>query len=133
MDRNGNLLSDIWFNDIDQFNKNNIAEVQKNTSTTTKYNFIDTKGKLIWDKPLGEWFDGVECDKDVYTYNSGFIRVKRHGKFNFIDLNGNLLWNKPDKDWFDDADIFLNGHSVVYLNRDIKYLDTKGNLHNAKI
>ena len=132
MDKKGNLLSDIWFYDIDQFNKNNIAKVQKKTSTTRKYNFIDTKGKLIWDKPIDEWFDGVKYAKDVYEYSSGFIRVKRNDKFNFIDLNGNLLWNKPDKDWFDDANIFLNDHSAVYLNGNWKYLDTKGNLHNEK-
>lgn len=126
LDKKGNLLSDIWFAGIDNFSKHDIAEVVINHKSSSKYNYIDTKGKLVWDKPEDEWFD------EVVEYNDGFIRVKRNERYNFIDLDGNLLWNKPDNEWFADATRFIDGYSIVYQKNEFKYLDTQGNLYNEK-
>ena len=85
IDVNGNLLSQQWFDEIDDFN-NGFAIVKLNN----KWNFIDQNGKLL-SKQWFNWIDGFD--------RNGFSGVRLNNKFNFIDQNGKLL----SKQWFDSS------------------------------
>jgi hypothetical protein len=50
-----------------------------------KYNYATEKGKLLWKKPLNEWFDSAS----EYFYATG-AKVTIKGKLYYLDLNGKL-------------------------------------------
>ena len=81
-----------------------------------KYNFIDTKGKLV---SPNQWFDYV----GIFT--NGYAWVELNGKYNLIDTQGKLV--SPNQ-WFDSVGIFTNGYAWVELNNKYNLIDTQGNL-----
>jgi hypothetical protein len=122
-----------------------------------KYNFINTKGELLWKG--NKWFDnawsftngfarveiegrgwnfinpqgellwkGYKWFDYVSYFYEGFASVKIVGKgFNFINEQGELLW-KEDK-WFDEDDNFVNGFARVYIDgKGWNYINTQGEL-----
>jgi len=113
INKNGNLLSDEWFDNVGDFYEG-FAWVKLND----KYNFIDVKGKLL---SPNQWFD------DCWNFNDGFAYVKLNGKCNFIDENGKIL--SPNQ-WFDDCWSFQEGFAKVRLNGKPNYIDENGNLYD---
>ena len=81
-----------------------------------KYNFIDTRGKLV---SPNQWFDWIG---DFYY---GYARVILNNKYNFIDTQGNLV--SPNQ-WFDLTSNFYNGYATVKLNGKWNLINTQGNL-----
>jgi hypothetical protein len=59
LDKNGNLISSIWFDGIDEF-KNGVAKVKLGN----KYNFIDKNGELL---TPNQWFDDTPKKKIIIT------------------------------------------------------------------
>ena len=111
IDVNCNLLSQQWFDWINNFNENGISIVVLNK----KCNFIDTNGNLLYK----QWFD------NAFNFNEyGFSIVVLNDKWNLIDTNGNLLY----KQWFDWILNFENGFAKVQLNNKWNFIDTNGNL-----
>lgn len=83
-----------------------------------KYNFINTKGELLWKED--------EFDLAWNFYN-GFARVYKEGKGrNFINTNGELLW-KEDK-WFDYVSEFSDGFAVGITDDKMYKINTQGEL-----
>ncbi len=76
IDRNGNILSDLWFDWVGKFH-NGFARVVLNG----KWNFIKPDGNLLREDL---WFDDVEL------FDEGFARVELNGKWCMIDKKGNL-------------------------------------------
>lgn len=75
----------------------------------SRWNFINTKGKFLWNKPYDEWFDEID---DFYN---GYAIVRLNDKYNFINTNYELVWNKPVNQWFDRVDDFHDGYAKVHL------------------
>ena len=83
IDKNGNYLSEKWFNCIGDF-YDGFAKVKRKDN---KWNFIDTNGKLL----AKQWFEWIDY------FHDGFARVQRSEKlWNLIDKQGNYLF----KEWF---------------------------------
>ena len=99
------------FDNIDNFDKNGIAQVRLNN----KYNLIDANGKVI----SKQWFDYV-CKFD----ENGFARVRLNNKYNLIDANGKVI----SKQWFDWISEFKNGFAEVKLNKKFNFIDVNSNL-----
>jgi len=108
IDENGKILSPIWFDIINEFDKG-YARVIITTKAMDKHgkvvikdkmNIIDTSGKLVSDK----WYDVV----NGYFHN-GFMEVENNGKANLIDENGNLI----SDEWYDRVDGLKNGIAMV--------------------
>ena len=96
IDEKGNLLSDEWFDWIDNF-KEGFARLQRGDG---QYNFIDANGKIISE----QWFDWVD------DFQEGFARLQRSDDLmNFIDANGKILSNE----WFAWVGDFENGFAKV--------------------
>ena len=96
IDEKGNLLSDEWFDWIDNFNEG-FARVQRSDEL---YNFIDKNGKLLSE----QWFEWAD------NFNEGFARLQRGDELmNFIDANGKILSN----DWLAWVGDFDNGFAKV--------------------
>ena len=144
IDKNGNLISDIWYDDVHNFSEGN-ALVVKNG----KCNFINNKGVLI----SNNWFDLVRSFKDnfalviinnqynyidtngnlisdiwydlAFSFNEGYAQIKKNGKYNFIDTNGKLI----SKDWYDEVEDFNNGHALVRKGGlGQNFIDTNGKI-----
>ena len=96
IDTKGKILSEQWFDWIDNFNEG-FARVQRSDEL---YNFIDKNGKLLSE----QWFDWVD------DFNEGFARVQRSDDLmNFIGANGKILSN----DWLAWVGDFDNGFAKV--------------------
>ena len=96
IDEKGNLLSDEWFEWIDNFNEG-FARVQRSGG---QYNFIDKQGKLLSE----QWFAWVD------DFNEGFARLQRSDDLmNFIDANVKILSNE----WFSWVNDFKDGFAKV--------------------
>ena len=82
----------------------------------SKYNFIDTKGKILSE----QWY------KFADIYRDGFALVEREdGLQNYIDKQVKLLSN----DWLDWLDNFKDGLAVVKrANGKYNFIDTKGKI-----
>ena len=107
---NGENPNDV-FDDIDYFGEG-FARVRLNN----KYNFISTRGELVWKGD--KWFD------DGYGFNDGFAVVSLNGKYNFINTRGELLWNE----WFELCNDFSDGFARVKLNGKWNFINTRGEL-----
>lgn len=114
IDEKGNLLSDEWFEWIDNFNEG-FARVQRSGG---QYNFIDKQGKLLSE----QWFAWVD------DFNEGFARLQRSDDLmNFIDANGKILSNE----WFSWVNDFDNGFAKVQrTNGEYCKIDKQGLLGN---
>ena len=110
----GNLLSDEWFDWIDNF-KEGFARLQRGDG---QYNFIDANGKIISE----QWFDWVD------DFQEGFARLQRSDDLmNFIDANGKILSN----DWLAWVGDFDNGFAKVQrTNGEYCKIDKQGLLGN---
>ena len=82
INKNGEFLSDKWFDIVGDFREDCAGVVLNN-----KCNFINKNGEIVSDK----WFD------EVYDYIEGYSRVVSKDKWNFINKNGEILSDK----WFD--------------------------------
>lgn len=95
-DKEGEILSDIWFDEISTF-KNGISTVRLNG----KYNFINKEGKLLSEN----WFE------DVWNFNNaGVAVVKLNDKFNAIDREGKLLFDEWSHDIDDIMEMYIYGN-----------------------
>ena len=112
IDRNGNILSDLWF---DWFGK--FSDGFTPVRLDKKWNYIDRNGNLLRDDL---WFDFVG------DFHNGFAKVKLKDKYNFINTDGNFLSDL----WFDDVSKFQDGFAEVKLDGKTYYLDKKGNLYD---
>ena len=80
IDKQGNYLSDEWFNWADNFS-DGFARVQRKDD---KWNFIDRQGKLLSD----EWFNWAD------NFYDGFAEVKRaNGEWCNMDKTGKIIKN----------------------------------------
>ena len=96
IDTKGKILSEQWFDWIDNFNEG-FARVQRSDEL---YNFIDKQGKLLSE----QWFEWAD------NFNEGFARLQRGDELmNFIDANGKILSN----DWLAWVGDFDNGFAKV--------------------
>lgn len=78
IDKNGNYLSDEWYNDVFNFH-DGFAKVQRGDGL---WNFIDKDGKIISEK----WFDWIS------SFYDGFAKVQRtNGEWCQIDKTGKLI------------------------------------------
>ena len=114
IDEKGKLLSDEWFDWIDNF-KEGFARVQRSDG---QYNFIDKQGKLLSE----QWFAWVD------DFQEGFARVQRFDDLmNFIGENGKILSNE----WFAWVGDFDNGFAKVKrTNGEYFKIDKQGLLGN---
>lgn len=114
IDEKGKLLSDEWFEWIDNFNEG-FARVQRSDEL---YNFIDKNGKLLSE----QWFDWVD------DFENGFARVQRSDDLmNFIGANGKILSNE----WLAWVDNFKEGFAKVQrTNGEYFKIDKQGLLGN---
>ena len=112
IDTKGKILSEQWFDWIDNFNEG-FARVQRSDEL---YNFIDKNGKLLSE----QWFDWVDDFKD------GFARLQRSDDLmNFIDANGKILSN----DWLAWVGDFDNGFAKVQrTNGELAKIDKTGEI-----
>ena len=111
VDTNCKLLSQKWFDDIGNFDRNGFAQVVLNN----KLNLIDVNGNLL----SQQWFDWID------NFNEDGIAVVRlNGKWNLIDINCNFL----SKQWFDYISSFKNGFAQVMLNNKYNFIDVNGKL-----
>ena len=96
IDEKGKLLSDEWFDWIDNF-KEGFARLQRGDEL---YNFIDKQGKLLSE----QWFEWID------NFNEGFARLQRSDDLmNFIGENGKILSNE----WLAWVGDFDNGFAKV--------------------
>ena len=113
IDRNGNILSDKWFEDCDDFQEG-FARVILNH----KWNFIDHEGKYLSDT----WFDNCRL------FKVGLAVVLLNGKYNFINREGNYLSDT----WFDYGSGFYDGFALVELNNKYNFINHEGNYLSDK-
>lgn len=93
--KEGEILSDIWFDEISTF-KQGISTVRLNG----KYNFINKEGKLISE----DWFE------DIWDFNNGGVAVvKLNNKYNAINREGKLL--------FDEWSYNIDDSMAMYINK----------------
>ena len=112
IDEKGNLLSDEWFDWIDNF-KEGFARLQRGDG---QYNFIDANGKIISE----QWFDWVD------DFQEGFARLQRSDDLmNFIDANGKII----SEQWFAWVGDFENGFAKVKrTNGELAKIDKQGKI-----
>ena len=112
IDEKGNLLSDEWFDWIDNF-KEGFARLQRGDG---QYNFIDANGKIISE----QWFDWVD------DFQEGFARLQRSDDLmNFIDENGKII----SSEWFAWVGDFENGFAKVKrTNGELAKIDKTGEI-----
>ena len=112
IDEKGNLLSDEWFDWIDNF-KEGFARLQRGDG---QYNFIDANGKIISE----QWFDWVD------DFQEGFARLQRSDDLmNFIDANGKII----SSEWFAWVGDFENGFAKVKrTNGELAKIDKTGEI-----
>ena len=112
IDEKGNLLSDEWFEWIDNFNEG-FARLQRGDG---QYNFIDKQGKLLSE----QWFDWID------NFNEGFARLQRSDDLmNFIDANGKII----SSEWFAWVGDFDNGFAKVQrTNGELAKIDKQGKI-----
>ena len=108
----GNLLSDEWFEWIDNFNEG-FARVQRGDDLM---NFIGANGKIISE----QWFAWVD------DFHNGFARVQRFDDLmNFIGANGKILSNE----WLAWVGDFDNGFAKVKrTNGELAKIDKTGEI-----
>jgi len=105
IDKQGNLLSDYWFENIDYWG-NGFFRVANNH----KYNFILPNGSFVIDnKDTSQWFEYV----GTFYYSNSAVTVKLNDKYNYIRYDGAYVWDKPWEEWFDDATSFDDKDGVV--------------------
>ena len=112
IDEKGNLLSDEWFEWIDNFYEG-FARVQRSDDLM---NFIDANGKIISE----QWFDWVD------DFQEGFARLQRSDDLmNFIDANGKII----SSEWFAWVGDFENGFAKVKrTNGELAKIDKTGEI-----
>ena len=112
IDEKGKLLSDEWFDWIDNF-KEGFARVQRSDG---QYNFIDANGKIL----SNEWFAWVD------DFQEGFARVQRFDDLmNFIDTDGKII----SSEWFAWVGDFDNGFAKVQrTNGELAKIDKTGEI-----
>ena len=104
--KNDNVLDLLYFSDC-------FARIR---TCESKYNFIDTKGKILSE----QWFEWAE------DFQEGFAVVKNEDYvYNFIDKQGKILSEK----WFEKAFNFNEGFAVVEKTIGLRnYIDKDGKL-----
>jgi hypothetical protein len=107
----GNLVSKIWFDSVEQFKKNRAG----------KYAIVMLNGKknILWEngKLLSNiWFDSIFSDYEKY-----FI-VENDDKYNIIFVDGSLLSDT----WFDGLGSFYYGAAKVDVGDYYNYIRPDG-------
>ena len=111
IDKEGNILSDEWFEWVDDFYEG-FARVKRGDEL---YNFIDKEGNYLFN----EWF------KWLNNFHEGFASVQRGDElYNFIDRKGKFLSNE----WFKVVSFFHEGFATVEREDGLRnFIDRKGN------
>ena len=111
IDKEGNILSDEWFEWVDDFYEG-FARVKRGDEL---YNFIDKEGNYLFN----EWF------KWLNNFHEGFASVQRGDElYNFIDRKGKFLSNE----WFKVVSFFHEGFAIVEREDGLRnFIDRKGN------
>jgi hypothetical protein len=92
IDTDGNLISDQWFDAVEQFRTPYVLVWEFGSSKTNfeEYcNFINTKGELLFPS----WFDDIQR----HSFIKNFIVAKRKGKWGCFKFDGTMWVDK----WFD--------------------------------
>ena len=112
IDEKGKLLSEQWFDWIDDFQEG-FARVQRGDG---QYNFIDKQGKLLSE----QWFDWVD------DFQEGFARLQRSDDLmNFIDANGKII----SEQWFAWVGDFNEGFARLQrTNGELAKIDKQGKI-----
>ena len=120
IDKQGNLLSDTWFNDCDNFSDDN-PEYPVVVRLNGKMNYLQRNGKLL----LDQWYDYTASFNDDFGLVALF-EVGIGNKFNYVDIRGNFL----SKIWFSYAPVRFkgNGVEVMFNNRDWAILYPDGTI-----
>lgn len=85
IDKNGEYITNKWYNDVTDFNEYGVAIVYDGTA----YNIIDSKGKEL----SLNWF------QEIVPFSDGMAKVRWvDGTVNYIDTTGNLAWSEWKKD-----------------------------------
>lgn len=109
IDRDGEFISETWFDFASNFDDDHYARVR----IRDKANFIDTNGSFLSDM----WFD------DVAAFSDKLARVENeNGKFNYIDTDGKLISDT----WFDFASEQTCGYRArIELNKKINFINAR--------
>ena len=109
------LVKEISMTDVARFNgADSFSEGFAHVELNGKYNFIETKGKLLSE----QWYDWVG------DFSEGFAAVELNGKWNFIDTKGKLL----SEHRYDDTWNFHEGFAQVKLDGKWHKIDTEGKI-----
>lgn len=124
MDSNGDMVSEMWFDNAQPFFDNGLAKVKLRDYG---WNLMTTDGRLFFGKD--RWFDEIGnyyygFARVVENTEEGVNKVQRH-KENFIDENGRIL----GKNWFDEVyDFRANGMARVKKDGLWNFIKSDGNL-----
>lgn len=115
--KNGQLLSDQWFDKISVFNEHGLMKVKWDG----KYNVLKTNGKLV----SNQWFDEIYKRSDLFGIGEEFD-VYFDEKWNIVLQNGKLL--SPYL-WFDEEGE-IDDNLGVRIDDEWYYIDTDKNLYS---
>ena len=109
IDTNYNLLTDQWYDDVDNFN-----DGFANVKLKDRWNIINMDGELV----LNQWYDMIQ------EYYNGYAQVYLIEKgWNFIDKKGNLV----SKQWYTSVGDFHCGYAQVFLaNKGCNFINING-------
>ena len=102
VDKDGNFVSEMWFDEVFSFDEYGYAYVTYTKGKKTELkNVIDTDGNFVFN----------ESYREISKFDGEYFKVlNKHSEQNFADKNGNLLWK--DK-WVAECTNFHNGYSKV--------------------
>ncbi len=122
--KNGQLLSDQWFDEISEFDEHGLMKVGKSDKhylfgdECTLYNLLNTDGKLL---SSNQWFD------EIYEFDKfGIAKIELNNEYNLTNMNGVLL--SPNM-WFDDISEFNEqGIAEVYSEHKFNFINIQGDI-----
>lgn len=120
IDVEGNVLSDVWFSDVYDFDESGYAVVVDEKGSK---NLIDKNGKLLIKKKC--MITSIEPFRNGYA-----LVVNKKGHSNFIRPDGSFV----SKDWYYEVDEFCGSvckvgrHQSNSKSMEYNYIDTSGNL-----
>ncbi len=101
VDKDGNFVSEMWFDEVFSFDEYGYAYVSYTKGKKEELNVIDTDGKFVFN----------ESYREISKFDGEYFKVlNKRGEQNFADKNGDLLWK--DK-WVAECTNFHNGYSKV--------------------
>lgn len=134
----GKLVLKKWYTDVLEFKNGygKVVDVKEGERNTFRINFVDLNGRLIWDKPINEWFDYANDFNSSHLttvtfgdkwnilngdgklllkegvrwisafYHDNYIIESDDHKYNLVNADGSLVWDKPQSEWFQEVGFF---------------------------